>query len=437
MRLVSARIRWIAAIAILTWACRADGLQSSYSVGADGDVVGAPAQGAPPTTQSGAQPQGGPVVVTDPNTGAVYTLPPGSAIPPGMQPVAGSAVTPGGPAGAMWGQSGAQPQSAATSANSYVPWQDPAEGAFTVSLPAGWQISGGTVRTTQIEPHYVIHAQSPDGGVQMFMDDPSILIREIPVPALERMGMREGGVISSPWGGRLLVERYIPAPATAQQYAQQRLCPSASQFRGGIIPGQTQALNQQMGAIAQAAGKQIHVDVGEVSFKCGAENGYVYAITLQAWQPGGQVSLWLIYRIAGYLSATQESAQAADAMQTMLGTFQMDQGWLQRFAQQANDVAGENIRESNAVTQSTIERSQQMQAAEESQFHSWQQNQQTQFNAIEGTNHAITGNNSGGGGGGNGHDYNAQLDQKTVCNDAGTCKKVDATVDNWWSDCSG
>jgi hypothetical protein len=38
---------------------------------------------------------------------------------------------------------------------------------------------------------------------------------------------------------------------------------------------------------------------------------------------------------------------------------------------------------------------------------------------------------------GNGHDYNAQLQQKTVCNDLGHCQKVDAAINNWWSDCSG
>ena len=27
-----------------------------------------------------------------------------------------------------------------------MPWRNPNEGAFTVSLPAGWQIQGGTVR---------------------------------------------------------------------------------------------------------------------------------------------------------------------------------------------------------------------------------------------------------------------------------------------------
>ena len=315
-------------------------------------------------------------------------------------------------------------------------WRDPAEGAFTVSLPRGWQISGGTVRTTQIEPHYVVHAQSPDGGVRMFMDDPNVLIGEVPNRGTQMIGVRPGQVVRSPWGGKMLIQQYTPAPNFAQQYARGSLCPSATQFQGGEITGQTQDLTREYQPIAQAEGKQVRVDVGEVAFKCGAQNGYVYAITILASQPGQPVQIWAVYRLAGYLATPQDGAMAGAAIHTMLGTFQYDQGWLQRFAQQSNDVAGNVIRESNAITQSTIERSKQEEAQEEANFASWKKNSDANFNAIEGTNRAINGSTPGGGSG-NGHDYNAQLDQKTVCNDVGTCKTVDATVDNWWSDCSG
>jgi hypothetical protein len=319
---------------------------------------------------------------------------------------------------------------------SAVPWQDPHEGAFSASVPVGWQISGGTVRATRIEPHYVIRAQSPTGGVQMFMDDPDIAIRQVPSMMTRQMGWREGHVIPSAWGGKLLLERYRPAPMVAQEHVERRFCPSATQFHGGLIPGQTQDLNVEMGAVARAEGKQIHVDVGEVSFKCGERNGYVYAITLQAWQPGGPVSLWLIYRIGGYLAVPQETPAAAVAMHMMLGTFQMNQAWLQRFAQEAGDMAGNVIRESNAVTQSTIERAQQQDAAMAASNAAWKRNYDATTNAISRTGHAITGS-SASGQGGNGHDYNAQLGTKTVCDDLDRCQPVDASVDKYYSDCSG
>jgi hypothetical protein len=63
--------------------------------------------------------------------------------------------------------------------------------------------------------------------------------------------------------------------------------------------------------------------------------------------------------------------------------------------------------------------------------------QASRQNAAANSN-AIAGSaSSGSSGGGNGHDYNAQLQTKTVCDDLGRCQSVDADISNWWSDCSG
>jgi hypothetical protein len=244
---------------------------------------------------------------------------------------------------------------------------------------------------------------------------------------------REGQVIPSPWGGKLLVQNYQPAPQAAQEYILKAVCPSATQFQGGIIRKQTQDLSYQFNAIAQAAGKQMRVDVGELSFKCGDRAGYVYAITSQVSQPGGMVSLWFFYRIAGFISTPAESAQAADAMHTMLGSFQMNQKWLQQLAQESNDTAGTVIAASNAITQSTIARAKQQDAESQSRFEAWRKSDQASFAASQRRERQNTGINNDA----NGHDYNAQLNQKTVCNSAGDCQPVDANVTNWWFDCSG
>ncbi len=332
----------------------------------------------------------------------------------------------------------AQPSAAIVPVNHYQRWQDPAESAFSVSLPVGWHISGGTARTTQIEVHYVVRAQSPDGGAQMFMDDPKIMMREVPNRATQMMGMRVGQVMPTGSGTSLVLEPYRPGAQFASEYVQQSLCPSATMMRGGPILSQTQALNAEFGPIAQAEGKTVHVDAGDVSFKCGTSIGYAYAITVQAFQPGGQVSIWAVYRIAGYLSTPADSASAAAAENQALGTIQMNQAWLQNYARECNDTAGNVIRESNAITQSTLQRSQQMEAQEEANNAAWKKNSDANFNAIENTNKAITNSGSSGSGdNGNGHDYNAQLGTKKVCNDVGSCQTVGANVDTWYSDCSG
>lgn len=169
---------------------------------------------------------------------------------------------------------------AAAAPNTYTTWQDPAERAFSVSLPTGWQISGGTQRNTRIDVHYVVRAQSPGGGAQLFMDDPRILMREVPGRATMMKRARPGQVISAGDGTRLMVEPYRDGAQMAEQYTRQALCPNAGSVHGGSIPAQTQALNQEFNPIARAENKTVHVDAGEISFRCGDRNGYVYAITL-------------------------------------------------------------------------------------------------------------------------------------------------------------
>jgi hypothetical protein len=357
---------------------------------------------------------------TDPNTGQTFL------IPAGQEPAGNASHT------VQMPRAGGRQLAASTL--SYQSWHDPAEGAFSANLPRGWNVSGGTQRTTRMEPHYVIRAQSPSGGVQLFMDDPRIAMREIPNRMTMQMGWREGSLIPAAAGVRLLLERYQQAPDAAAGYIRKAVCPQASDFEGGIIPGQTAELNRQFAPIAAAEGKEIRVDAGELAFRCGAQNGYVYAITLQATQPGGMVSIWAIYRIAGFLTTPQESAQAADAMHTMLESFEMNQQWLESFARECNDIAGNVIRESNAITQSTIQRAKEMDRQSEQQMAAWKRNSGAQFNAFQRNERERM---ATPGGDGNGHDYNSTLNWKSVCNSVGDCQTVDANVTNWWFDCSG
>jgi hypothetical protein len=324
----------------------------------------------------------------------------------------------------------AQGSSGTIPANSYLLWQDPAEGAFTVSLPMRWRISGGTVRSTKIEAHYMVRAQSPDGGARLFMDDPTIMMREVPNQATQMMGVQVGQEMPTGSGTTLVVEPYRPGDQYAAEYVQQTLCPSATMLHGGPIADQTQALNAQLGPIAQAEGKALRADAGEVSFKCGARAGYVYAITVQASQPGGPVSIWAVYRIAGYLASSADSASAAAAVNQLLGTFQMNQTWLQNYAKECGDVTGVVVRESNAITQTTVEREKAMNDAMQASIANSSRNSAAVSNAIAGSASSASSSASG-------QDYNAQLQTKKVCDDLGRCQTVDADITNWWSDCSG
>jgi hypothetical protein len=299
-----------------------------------------------------------------------------------------------------------QEAAGAISTSGYLLWQDPAEGAFSVSLPMGWRISGGTVRSSKVEAHYLVRAQSPDGGAKLFMDDPSIQMREAPNQGTEAMGVKIGQELPSGLGSSLIVEPYRPGGEFATEYVKQSLCPSATMILGGPIGEQTQALNAQFGPLGQLGGKALRADAGEVAFKCGARAGYVYAITVQVMQPDGSVAIWAVYRIAGYLAGPADISAAVAAVNRMLATFQMNQAWLQNYAKESGDTAGIVVRESNAVTQTTIDREKAIDADIQA--------------SIESSRH-----------------NSAQAPTKKVCDDLGRCQTVDAGIANWWSDCSG
>ncbi len=302
-------------------------------------------------------------------------------------------------------------------------WQDPREGAFSVRLPADWQITGGTVRKTRIEPHYLVRAQSPDGGVQLFMDDPDLLIHEAPDHRLAMMGIREGARIPAAWGGTILVSRFLPGADAAGAYAR-KVCPSATDIAGGRINDQTQAVNANLGPVAAAEGKRLYADAGEVEFRCGARLGYVQAVTLEVSDQGG-LTLWLVYRLAGYLARPESSGSASLATHTALASFQMNQAWLAAFARESGDIANNVIRESNAVTAAVIQRAKAEQAAAEAA--SARRAAEAKASAAARQKQSDS----------NGSNYNAQLGTKTVCDNLDRCQTVNASVTNWWSDCSG
>jgi hypothetical protein len=319
---------------------------------------------------------------------------------------------------------------ASAAASQYSVWQDPAESAFTVSLPADWKISGGTFRSTPIEVHYLVRAHSPDGGARVFMDNTGIKLRAVPNQATQALGLSVGQMMPTGSGTSLLVEPYRPGAQFATEYVQQTYCPSATEIQGGLIESQTQALNAQFAPIAQAEGKTAHIDAGEVSFKCGQRVGYVYAITILTSQPGATVSIWAVYRIAGYLAEPADAASAADVVNHALGTFQMNQAWLQNYAKQTGDTAGNVIRESNVITQSTIQREQAMNTRILETIQAVQPNADTTLKTMASSTPPANNNDKG-------RRDSAQQQTKTVCDSLGRCQTVDAEISNWWSDCSG
>lgn len=385
-------------------------------VDAKGNVHSSPPEPLPADAPHEAQPPKSPTQMPPGATAETQTLP--SYVQPGNP-----SATPSLPA------RNEQPSpTAAPSAHfvHYVPWKDPAEGAFSISVSQNWQISGGTVRTTRTQTHFVVHAQSPDGGVHLFLDSPLVIRHQAQDQTASDEDLYMGPVMPATAGANLPMNPYLPGNEFAADYARKLVCPTAEDIHGGPLRDQTEDLTRLFAPMAQTGAVPIHANAGEVAFRCGSSIGYVYAITAEARQPGETGPRWAVYRVAGYLASPGDSALAAHTVNRMLATFEIDQAWLQNYAQQNGDTAGNLLRESDAIAESIKERREAMHSALQASL-AGMRSEVASTSPVP----APAGNSGSGAG------YTAHLQTKQVCDAMGRCQTVGAAIDNWYSDCSG
>jgi hypothetical protein len=260
---------------------------------------------------------------------------------------------------------GASPASAAPNNTFFVTWRDPRENAFQVGVPQGWQVSGGLFRASQIEPHMVIRAQSPDAKIQIFFDDPDLLARQIPDQMTQFMGLREGQTVQAAWGGRVLLSRYLTGTQFAQQYIRERLCRQSVITDISDLRDATARMNAMIQPYAMQTRSMSQANVGEATFRCGSSVGYVMANTFYirpAVGPG--TTMWFVYYLGGYqVSDPQQAGLAYYVLNTMIESFKLNPQWEARNERDVQDVTGAVTRMQSEMAQSIAQYGQRQAAA--------------------------------------------------------------------------
>ncbi len=98
---------------------------------------------------------------------------------------------------------------------SMVPWQDPSEGAFTVNVPSGWNVSGGIVRP-YADAAVKMDLVSQEKGIQIESPCPPFYV--VPTWVLEMSGFSEGSSYN-PSGG-VFKEMIVRKEMSAKEYIQ-------------------------------------------------------------------------------------------------------------------------------------------------------------------------------------------------------------------------
>ena len=222
----------------------------------------------------------------------------------------------------------------------WVRFTDPKERAFSIDVPAGWQVQGGTARWNALQYRMWLSVVTPDGRTRLGINDPAEPFYIVPTPVLANAGFREGRLYSPTGVTFYRVARYESGGQFAARWGRGKLsalCGNVQMVLNRAQPELTAAVNQ----IAQLAG--MSRDAGEAGFTCGAKGlpmtAYVQATVNAVGDASG--GLWWADPIVSFMTPSPMAGIAAGIVAHMLGTVRIDPDWVRR--QGATNMAVSDI----------------------------------------------------------------------------------------------
>ncbi len=228
---------------------------------------------------------------------------------------------------------------------SYVSWQDPVEKAFSVDVPAGWQIQGGTVRRASVDIVHVILAVSPDQKALVQLNDGNLPAFAIPNQMLEWTGFREGSWYSPGYGVRNMVMRYQPGLTFLLGYLQKNYAPRLSSFqlaeqkdRPDIVIDFNRIYSQ---SLAYGIATQLHAGDATFRFEQGGEKGVGYglAVTQVVQSTANGVGNWFVPLLLVMAGPEARAETIREIGTHMFQTMKMNPQWVASQQQLTGDVS--------------------------------------------------------------------------------------------------
>ncbi len=233
-------------------------------------------------------------------------------------------------------------------------FRDPNEGAFSIDVPKGWQVQGGTLRRAAVDVVHCLVAQSPNGEQRIQLGDCEVPAFVVPTQMLAMTGFTEGSMYSPGYGMNFMVRRYLPGTAFLDDYLPWRLGEGLRIASRNERPELVQELN----AIAQrhlGGMVQMTRHAGESRFSTRingqARAGYAFVMTMLT-DVGGNGN----WNMTDLLVVTAPKAKLDETVNTatrMLATLRLDPGWVARQQQMTGEVS-RVVSETNAAIAKTI-----------------------------------------------------------------------------------
>ena len=239
---------------------------------------------------------------------------------------------------------------------------DPAEGAFSLDVPAGWRVTGGLRRVSAVESRSGVDIASSDGMIQIFYGDVGIPTYTLPSPLITEAGIDIGGTYSPGADRQFVVMPYRNGQTFADRWGAERMargCGGVEHIGAQGRPDVGRGIDQAFAA----HGIQTWIDAGEANFVCSLQSmpavGYVFAATEMARTQIG--ALWGVKSLVGFVAARTRAAEAYALMERIVASFRIDPGWAARQHQTpaqtsavtANQVVSNALAENRRTLQAT------------------------------------------------------------------------------------
>jgi len=234
----------------------------------------------------------------------------------------------------------------------YVSWRDPNEGAFSVEVPHGWRIEGGTFRGgPSVDVRHAFSLSSQDGDVQITVGDPNIPPFVIPTSMSLMMGQVPRSWYDPGYGVKMMVMPYLSGKNYASEYAKGTIsewCPdlsiSSSRNRADLANAFNQ-IRQQTGDLAYLGIIQ-EITAGDVAFTC-SQNGvlrqgyYLAGTSFMGQMVGFKVSgVWLVDLLYGFTAPAEKVDLAEAVISHVVRSFEFDPQWMRSQQQMTAAASG-------------------------------------------------------------------------------------------------
>ena len=263
---------------------------------------------------------------------------------------------------------------------SRIHYTDTAEGAFSMDVPAGWQIQGGMYRFGYFDVRWMMDARSLDGKTIIRIDDVNIPAYTLPGPNTGR----DGQPYTRPQQFQMMVANFREAHSYADRYMKQRfskVCTSMSPRQSTWTPTMPAEWRLEPGAKATQA---------SLSYDCTTSDGpRVVDLFVQTTQhPQG---LWTADPVISIIATAERMPTAQQTVQHMIDSWHENEQW-KDYQARVTQMGLAQIRESfNQFMQQIRAFDQQRQAAMNQQVARFEARQNAQAQQVSSWGYILTG----------------------------------------------